>query len=508
MRRLMIPCVPLMPRLPVVRHVWPALAAAAAVTLLSPQPAGSVEPEPVRQHSVQLHVTDHEGFPIGGARARPYALKSKTGTEAVQVSVDEIPLERVSDDDGLLTLAYPGMTAAGHPTTGCDVVVEHPRYVMSRKALTANDKAADIQLRRGRRLAVSAVREETGEPVRENLYAVLSGNSVLDSWKRYANGMLLSPTVATGRARLRVVYLPEDGSPEFSDIIKPGDYGHGARVLIRDIRVAAGTRLIGRLSDDVPRPVQNGYVAAVATHHAGMRDRHRRLEWEDWTQIESDGTFELPSLPRDGFVQLFAWCDGWVSSSPASRDLENAGLAEFRGELGKDGSRLPHVFRLGKPERSCEISMEQTARCVIQTETADGTPIQDAHVTVTANQRWLSGDSQPVGSGFSRRRFLRLSREQQLQPGSGGEQPLAPSGVLPPTGGRIQQTTDAGGRAEISQLPAGSAEAARQVQITVAHPDFRRSDTDLSAVVTVFLTHGRTANVTVTLIPREADRVE
>jgi hypothetical protein len=417
--------------------------------------AGAPESK-IPQLPFQLCVVDSADSPIPGVTVRTLGLRMKVGRGSRFNWMPEQhgpPSEALTDSFGIARLAYPKWTVDEQVTGVVDCSFDHPAYVSTRAEVRVDDREAQVGLRRGVRLAVTAMRGESGDRIKQNLYGLLCGHRLETEWKTFSNGTLMSRPVAFERDRLRVFHLPDNGPPLWSDLLKPENGSSGSRVMLRNVPLTPGMRLTGHLTDDVPRPVSNGYVSIVATQHTGMRDAERSLQWSDWGPIDADGSFEFPSLPRDGFVQLFAFCDGWTSASPKPEDLEKVGLAEFRADLQREHWH-PQMFRLRKGERSCDVPMNPTAECRIHLVTEDDRGLAAAIVSAHPRQIWISGGAQSAGSGFSIARFMKLPVVQQTLIRKNPHDPQwNDSGVRISSQHKYQQMTDEDGWALIPDLP-------------------------------------------------------
>lgn len=455
---------------------------------------------------VRVQVVDPQGRPVRGAVVRARGLRTKAERVSWHSWIPERhgePATGETNIDGLVELTYPKFVLEELETGEVDWLVDHADYVVTADDLKVDADLGVVKLRRGHRIAVTAVRGDTGDRILSDLFAVLSGGSFNDVWKMYRNGTLVSRTVARDRNRLRIVHLPDDGPALFSRVVNPADSGNSQRVLLRNIPLFPGTRLQGRLSDTVPRPVPNGHVAVRVMQHAGIRQSEKRLNWRHWVPIQADGSFVVESLPADSIAQIIAVCDGWISSRASPESLEYVGLAEFRGQVHHNRV-TPQVFPVVGEEVSCEISMEQAASCRVSVVTMSGVPIEHAAVSLWPNQMWLSGGSQLVGAGFCTDRFLKLTADQQrlLQHWSSWQM-FEELGVMKSLGNVYQQTTDANGVAVIRLLPGGTAEHPRHESILVEHHDYEQPPYDgLHRSTSVELLRDRTAEVTVRMDPK------
>lgn len=456
-----------------------------------------------------VRVLDAIGHPVSGIRLHSTALQTAQQDVAWDTRLHGMPRDDVTAADGSVQVEYPAALPEGQLVTAVSCVVRHPAWVASHHRIRVDDNEPKVRLERGRRLAVNAVHQTTQKPITEHVHAVLSGSTLRDTWKQYADGLLVSPTVSFNRTRLRMIWIPDDGPTQFSRLIRISESEKSPRMRFRDVSVAPGTRVKGKLSDDVPRPVTNGYICAVASHHAGIGDRDRRMTWEEWAPIDSDGSFELPSLPADGFVQLIARCDGWVSDMPTSQDLEKAGLAQFRGTIGESRYLMPHVFRLGMVERICEIRMQRTVDCVVQAVSHSGMPLEGVKVSVFPRHQSFSGTVRPLGSGSSHSRYYRLPPEQRQPPLSlDAQRRMLDLGILLNWRDPFEQTTDAEGRAVISQLPPGTAEKPARIQVNFRHELFGPAGEGTHVSKYTDLIEGQTAELIMDMGPVDAEPAE
>jgi len=443
---------------------WPRLPDASRLLILccvfcglpDSQAAAAAADSKISQLPFQVRVVDAENSPIARVTVRTLGLRMKIGRGSRfdwDPKEHGPPSEVQTDSSGIASLVYPEWTAPEQATGVVDCSFDHPGYVSTHAEVRIADTQAQVHLRRGVRLAVTATRGESDDRINQNLYGLLCGHRIEAEWNMFSNGTLMSRTVSFDRDRLRVVHLPDDGPALWSELLKPKNKSHETRVMLRNVPLTPGMRLKGQLADNVLRPISNGYVSIVATQHTGMRDMRRSMRWVDWRPIEANGRFEFSSLPREGFVQLFAFCDGWNSASQTPQDLEKVGLAEFRADLQRQHWH-PQVFRLRKGERSCEVPMIATATCHVRLVAEDGQGVPAATVIAHPRQTWISGGTQSAGSGFSMARFLKLPTAQQsLFRNSPNDPQWNDSGVLISWKHKYQKGTDDDGWALIADLP-------------------------------------------------------
>ena len=170
-------------------------------------------------------------------------------------------------------------------------------------------------------------------------------------------------------------------------------------VRIRNLKMKPGTRVEGKLSDNVPRPIKNGFaITCTAPKPAGdsYSDEDPTVTWSQWAKINEDGTFVLKSIPRSGEVQIIAVCDDWVSTTvPKHR-------AFVKGQL----------FEIDDDVINPLVEMEKTGTLEVSILDPDGKPLDGGKVSSWPNQQYHLGGSTILG-----RRFASLLRiENQLRP--------------------------------------------------------------------------------------------
>ena len=159
-------------------------------------------------------------------------------------------------------------------------------------------------------------------------------------------------------------------------------------VLLRNLQMRSGAVVQGKLSDNVPRPVKDGYVIATSVPlPAGesWAEENPSLGWHDWVEVNEDGTFVFESLPRAGEVQLIAVCDGAVSTTtvPDARSF-------VMGQL----------FDVVQDQVEVVLEMEPTGSLEVKVKTLDDKPVTDAQISSWPNQRYYKGGSTLLGGRF------------------------------------------------------------------------------------------------------------
>ena len=375
--------------------------------LLHAQTGQTVKPpaeEETKWVTLKTRVIDPDGHPIEGVAVDIAALKVR-GISLLRnerKSRDKVQ-GQMTDADGLVTVRHP-LQLNGRETLGIGLVAAHPNFVTTEKTFNIDGEVAEMEMERGLQIAVSGIDAETEERLTKNLYADTGGNRA--TWKTKNNGLLVSSPMKQKGRFLRVVELVEGKPARFSDRIEINP-SEKSRLLIKDIKIAPGTRVVGKLDDSVTRPVKNGYVIGKILRKpvANPNDQESHLQWDDRAEIKEDGSFVFESLPGDEVLQLIAVCEGWGPAEPNLGDVAKlfplgVNLNQMEAEL------LPQVVELKGPEVTVTLNMVPTHRVRVRVVDAEGHVIPGAQVDCFVDQRWFHGGWESYGDGEIRRKFL------------------------------------------------------------------------------------------------------
>ena len=133
---------------------------------------------------------------------------------------------------------------------------------------------------------------------------------------------------------------------------------------------------VGRLDDNVPRPIENGEVHLNLSSHEGPTV----LSHSRKGRIEPDGTFRFENLPP-GTGELVAICDGWACVMEVAQQGERTIYLPPRVDTGEWADA---VFVL---------PMEPTGTAEVTVLDDEGNPLADASVTFWPNVHWSNGHS-------------------------------------------------------------------------------------------------------------------
>ncbi len=367
---------------------------------LTAQDAGADSDNPeIDFLTCKVLVVDPDGNPVQDALVSGSGLRTRIEPGKAWFWLPERhgPVTKLkTGEDGIVEMPYPKFAAEKLEVGQVTWTVEHPDFVHFREGRSVDDDPAKIALARGFRIAVTAVNRATGDKIKTDLYAVIGGS--MADWKLANNGMLVSPVFAKQDNWLRVCQVVEGQPTLFSEAIKivPGDR---SRILLKDIKLAMGTRVEGALDQYVTRPIENGQVSATivrTTKHNGSRTR---WSWRDKTPINEDGTFVFESLPSDEVLQMIPICDGWV---PSRRTKESI-LKFFPDDLRRlnSGVSLPQLVELHGESVTVTLDMDRGTSVKATVTGPNGEPLSGAKLEMWPNQYHFDSGSNVLGAGFS-----------------------------------------------------------------------------------------------------------
>jgi len=451
---------------------------AASILMMSMWPLHADEPA-IEFLTSKVLVVDPDDNPVQDAIVYCSGLESGTGLSFWNPkSFGPLP-ELKTDERGMVEMPYPNSVREKVKTGAIRWTVKHPDFVVSEYRRSPDDNPAKIELDRGFRIALTAVNGGTGEPIRNDLYALIGGSNA--DWKLANNGMLVSPVLKKNKNMMRICQIV-DGQPTlFSEPIQV-EPGERSRILLKDVKLSVGTRVEGRLDDSVQRPVHNGYVSSRITRAIDMHDWDTRISWTEKTPIKEDGTFVIESLPPGDVLQMIPICDGWVPAKPDQASVQKYVPKVWRKLHLLDRAR-PQLVRLRGKNVTPKLRMEKSTSVKVSVIDLEGNPLPEANVVMWPNQLWFDGTAQTLGTAFSRREILTKTRA------GGSEYKRAK---------RFEQTTDENGVVVIDKLPAGYSQS-----IAVGHDDYEMPIIDGERSIEVKLQADVVAEVTIRMQLKE-----
>ncbi len=430
-------------------------------------------------------IQDADGQPLEDATVFPSGLRTKAepGSHWGWSPERHGPLPKLrTNAEGIVEVPYPKYVQEKLETGQITWSVEHPDFVNFREDRNVDDNPAVIQLKRGFRIAASAIDAETGKSIQADLYGILAGDSRASDWKIKDNGMLVSPVFDPQQTTLRIVKCSLGQPLLFSDMIDV-DPKDRSRVLLRDVKLSVGTRVEGRLDDSVVRPIKNGYVSIWIVRKSNSPDGgswNNRWTWMDKTPIAEDGTFVFESLPKDEVLQMIPICDDWVPKKPTVESILPF-FPDAANQLG-GGMTVPQLVKLEGALVKTTVLMEPATSVRVAVVDENGDPLPRAEVVMWPNQLWFDGGSQILGDAYPMPEVLRASRDGEYK----WSREL-----------RFSAKTDAAGIAVINNLPINSTES-----IAVSLNGFEMLIKGTDRNVSVDLKPDKTAEITIRMQPK------
>ncbi len=394
--------------------------------------------------------------------------------------------EYVTDDAGRIEMQYPvklGLPGQWMTINKIDFHYRHPEYVAGNVELDPNAAAGEHRLIQGCRTLFTCV-DEGGVTLKE-FGVLLGGIGQSASWK-LDNGELRSSGVPDGQWQTMLIAPGKDGRHRFSGVL-PARYAKDKDVTIRGVKLKPGLRLTGRLSDNVPRPIKEGRVMAWCIPkpvEGRPGDTSASVAWSDEVIIEPNGTFEFPSLPLGGTIQLIAICDGWLIEG-----VEQGSTVGMQIKL--DEAKLEE-----NQTKEVTLAMQQAGEVEVELLTSDGKPLVGATVSAWPGQRLLLSGSTTLGDFYRSMTTI----EHQIRGKEIKIQEWQPTT-------RYTQQTNAVGKAVIRNIPTDSPQF-----LVVSHDHFMPkldnpdAQNPFNRAVTFQCKSEELTKLTVNMVPIEEDQ--
>jgi len=368
----------------------------------------TTDPE-VEMLTLKLLVVDPDDHPIEGATVKPRGLRTKIERASWyswrgKKPSDPVP-EVLTDETGIAEVPYPKYVFEKAETGTVNLNVTHPDFVMFDDDRFVDANQAKVKLKRGFRIAVTAIDAQTGESIKTDLYAATSVQGS-GQWQQKKSGMLVSPTLEKKICVLRIMQFVDGQPTKFSKRIeiKPGER---SRILQKDVKLSLGVRVEGKLEDAVPRPIKNGHISACCNHNADPDGRGwNRWSWSDRAEIKEDGTFVFESLPDDEVLQLIPVCDDWVPGKAKREDVMKHFPNEAR-QLGNDWAALPQLAKTDGNQSEVVLPMLRAKDIKVTLLDPEGNTLPNTAVLCAPNQYWFDGGSQLLGEAYCSRDFIK-----------------------------------------------------------------------------------------------------
>jgi hypothetical protein len=211
-----------------------------------------------------------------------------------------------------------------------------------------------------------------------------------------ASGYLRIHGFLPGENRVLLARMVDDVIPHFSNVecieVKQGSVHEVEMELVPSVQI------VGRLSDNVPRPVRHGRVVARNIPPSSESSHPR---WTDWTEVSADGEFVFDSWPRGEAIQIIALCDGFIATSgkAPTHDLKQSEDSYYR----------PHAFNVA--DQKMVVPMTALVPVTITATNQENAPVSGLDIAVSPNVGWWNYGSQIYGLNMVRGKKLLSQRE-------------------------------------------------------------------------------------------------
>ncbi|QDT08869.1 hypothetical protein [Stieleria marina] len=373
--------------------------------LYADTPENPIETKSIDQNTMTdlvVLLQDEDGKPVEDAAVKVYAMRMQEGGGHGYWNSEKLGLPKsvISDKEGRAVVRYPAKVASTPHTMTTRLVtfsVSHYEYVQQIVHFDLGPDKAEVTLKKGCEINLSAV-DNDNQPI-SNFGVMIAGPYDPTYWvDDKATGGRRTGAASDGTWQTMLVKPQDDGATLFSSVM-PLRVRPSQAVRIRNLKMKPGTRVEGRLSDNVPRPIKNGFaITCTAPKPAGdsWNEQDPSVTWKEWTAINEDGTFVLKSIPHSGKVQIIAVCDDWVSvTEPKHR-------AFVKGQLFEVDEDIIHPT----------VEMEKTGTLEVAVTDQDGKPFTGGKVSSWPNQQYYLGGSTILG----RKNNSLLLIENQIRP--------------------------------------------------------------------------------------------
>ena len=320
-------------------------------------------------------VTDENGQPIVGAHVVTVGLRSVGSGAWIPWPEDDLKIaELVTDEDGQVKVPYP-VEFTGfdkRPLVAEKIILQttHTLYISDFAEFEVTAEAGRQTLFEGCRTNFTCV-DNNGAAV--DKFGVLIGGAGARAIWSSQNGELSSGGVPNGTFPTMLVGFGPDGLPQFSGVL-PTRYAKGKDVAIRGVKLRPGLRVEGRLSENVPRPVEAGEVIAWWSVAKAGAEEYSTIGWMEKVNIDAEGKFVFPALPRSGSVQFIALCRGFMVS-PNGRNSPDGITVEVGDAVPNDTLQV-------------EVPMAEAGTVEVLVLGPDGKPLSGAGVSTWPNTHY------------------------------------------------------------------------------------------------------------------------
>lgn len=351
----------------------------------------------IEWRSMKIKIVDEQMNPLAGVSVKPWALRAGNAHGGWDGREFGAPRQTLTDAAGETVVDFPKevrWTLNFDPVISVSLVVKHPHYIARsvHQNVPADEDPVtpELVLMKGTTLRIAGIEPDSNRPL-PNCHLLIENSDVGErEYVREEDGWLRSFPIASHRRWFRVVCLPPNEPPRFSRLVawNPDEPDTAEQ----RVEVRKGTRIEGRLSDEVPRPIQQGHVVVwcgspVRTDDQNPQQHSRPIFWQATAEIADDGTFIFESLPTGYLAQFYAMADNFITTQPTDTALEQANKWFATTNNSRvDWMRYGHVFRLAGNRTEILLPMERAGEATITCLDPDGRPVSDVYVSSWPNQ--------------------------------------------------------------------------------------------------------------------------
>jgi hypothetical protein len=351
-----------------------------------------------------VRVLDPDGQPVKGVKVRPWALRAGNGHGAWSSERIGAPVTTHTDADGRAEVIFPvaldwGIEDGQQTVSSVSMFLSHDEFCSENfhVEVMGDDPqfVSELRLKRGFRLRVAGVAPGSDVPL-SDCHILVEGQGGENEFEQQPDGWVRSVPLTEDRRWFRVVRTAPSEPPQFSRLQawSPDDAAS------REVRVEVrpGVRVVGKVSENVPRPIKKGRVVVWCGSPARSEQdqpKHRRAAWWiDTVPIAEDGSFVFDSLPSGYLAQFYAIADDWISSPPTDEAFETS--CKWFSEQNRERNqvfRYGQVLRLAKGETELSLEMERGGQMRVKCVDSEGNPLPRIFVTSWPNQYIVGGGS-------------------------------------------------------------------------------------------------------------------
>ena len=346
-----------------------------------------------------VKVVDADGKPVEGAVVRPWALQAGNGGGLWTDAAYGAPKRTRTDAEGQTEVVFPQASKWGDSpvVVSVSVFVSHGEFCTKSAHVDVPKgeppHVPTVTLERGVRLRIAGVEPGSDRPL-SHCHVLLEGTETDEpEFVTEPDGWVRSIPIHENRRWFRVVRVPPGEPPQFSKALAWTPDDPGSREVRAEVR--PGVRVLGKVSDEVPRPIVRGHVVAWCGSPArreeagGERVKTEPIWWIETVPIREDGSFEFPSLPSGYLAQIYAWANDSISSQPTDEAYKiccDWFAADDHERQRSQVFRYGQVLRLVGTKSQITLNMEPAGQVRVKCVDAAGRPLPRVHVGAGPNQ--------------------------------------------------------------------------------------------------------------------------